>query len=233
MRRGTVLRAWQENDLQPHRTRSGKFSTVPALEQKVSDVIRLYLHPPERAVVMCVAEKSQIPALDRTQPLLPMRPGQVERRTPDYVRHGTATLFAALDIAHWRGHRHDLRSAPSAGAPPVPAVGGPALPGGHLHLVLDNYRTHKHPEAQAWLEHHPRFHVHLTLASSGWLNQVETCFYLVHRKAIQRGVFRSVDRLKKAIQRVLDAGNEGKHPFVRVKSTAEGLLEPPATRARS
>ena len=184
-----MLRAWQDHDLQPHRTRSFKFSTDPELEQKVTDVIGLYLHPPEKAVVLCVDEKSQIQALDRTQPLLPMRPGQVERRIHDYVRHGTATLFAALDIATgevtgrtYARHRHEefLRFLQSVAR---------RYPRGQLHLVLDNYRTHKHPEVQAWLAHHPRFHLHFTPTSSSWLNQVETWFSLVHRKAIHRGVF--------------------------------------------
>jgi len=221
--RSTVLRAWQDHDLQPHRTRSFKFSTDPELEQKVTDVIGLYLHPPEKAVVLCVDEKSQIQALDRTQPLLPMRPGQVERRTHDYVRHGTATLFAALDIATgevtgrtYARHRHEefLRFLQLVAR---------RYPRGQLHLVLDNYRTHKHPEVQAWLAHHPRFHLHFTPTSSSWLNQVETWFSLVRRKAIHRGVFRSVAHLKDAIQRFLDAWNDRKHPFVWVKSATAVL----------
>jgi transposase len=223
--KSTVLRVWRDHDLQPHRTRGFKFSTDPELEAKVTDVIGLYLHPPEKAVVLCVDEKSQIQALDRTQPLLPMRPGQLERRTHDYVRHGTATLFAALDIATgevtgrtYARHRHQefLKFLQLVAR---------RYPRGQLHLVLDNYRTHKHPEVQAWLAHHPRFHLHFTPTSSSWLNQVETWFSIVHRKAIRRGVFRSVAHLKDAIQRFLDAWNERKHPFAWVK-TADQVLRP-------
>lgn len=220
----TVLRIWREHDLQPHRTRGFKFSTDPNLEAKVTDVVGLYLHPPEQAVVLCVDEKSQIQALDRTQPLLPLRPGQPERRTHDYVRHGTATLFAALDVASgevtgrcYARHRHQefLKFLQLVAT---------RYPRGHLHLVLDNYRTHKHPEVVAWLERHPRFHLHFTPTSASWLNQVETWFSIVHRKAIHRGVFRSVAHLKDAIQRFLDAWNDAKHPFSWVK-TADEILE--------
>ena len=221
----TVLRIWREHDLQPHRTRSFKSSTDPLLEQKVTDVVGLYLHPPEKAVVLCVDEKSQIQALDRTQPLLPMRPGQPERRTHDYVRHGTATLFAALDIATgevtgrtYARHRHQefLKFLQLVVR---------RYPAGQLHLVLDNYRTHKHPEVQLWLQHHPRIHLHFTPTSASWLNQVETWFSIVHRKAIRRGVFRSVPHLKDAIQRFLDAWNSRCRPFAWIKSADEILAK--------
>lgn len=172
--RSTVQRVWQDHDLQPHRRRSFKYSTDPELDAKVNDVVGLFLHPPEKAVVLCVDEKGQIQALDRTQPLLPMRPGQVERRTHDYVRHGTATLFAALDIATgevtgetYARHRHQEFSK-------FLQLVARRYPRGELHLVLDNYRTHKHPEVQAWLARHSRFHLHFTPTSSSWLNQVET-----------------------------------------------------------
>jgi transposase len=220
----TVLRIWRDHELQPHRTRSFKSSTDPELEAKVIDVVGLYLHPPEKAVVvLCVDEKSQIQALDRTQPLLPMRPGQPERRTHDYVRHGTATLFAALDIASgevtgrtYARHRHQefLKFL---------QLVAKRYPRGQVHLVLDNYRTHKHPEVNAWLARHPRFHLHFTPTSASWLNQVETWFSIVHRKAIRRGVFRSVAHLTAAIQRFLDAWNSNCHPFTWVK-TADQLL---------
>jgi len=190
---------------------------------KVSDVVGLYLHPPEKAVVLCVDEKSQIPALDRTQPLLPMRPGQVERRTHDYVRHGTAALFAALDVAtgevtgrSYARHRHQEFLA-------FLRLVVRRYPRGPLHLVLDNYRTHKHPEVQQWLQKHPRVHLHFTPTSARWMNQVETWFSIIHRKAIRRGVFRSVPHLKGAIQRFIDAWNAKKHPFVWVK-TADQIL---------
>jgi transposase len=206
-----------------HRTRGFKYSTDPELEQQVTDVVGLYLQPPEKAVVLCVDEKSQIQVLDRTQPLLPMRPGQVERRTHDYVRDGTATLFAARDIATGEAtgrtcarHRHQefLKFLQLVAR---------RYPRGQLHLVLDNYQTHKHPEVQAWLARHPRFHPHFTPTSSSWLNQVETWFSIVHRAAIHRGVFRSVAHLKDAIQRFLDAWNERKHPFVWVKTADQAL----------
>ena len=221
--KSTVLRIWQDQDLQPHRTRGFKFSTDPELEQKVTDVVGLYLHPPEKAVVLCVDEKSQIQALDRTQPLLPLRRGQVERRTHDYVRHGTATLFAALDIASgevtgrcYARHRHQefLRFLELINT---------RYPGIELHLVLDNYRTHKHPEVRDWLAHHQRFHLHFTPTSASWMNQVETWFSIVHRKAVRRGVFRSVAHLKDAIERFLAAWNVNKHPFAWVKSADQIL----------
>lgn len=169
----TVLRVWRDHDLQPHRSRSFKASTDPQLEEKVTDVVGLYLHPPEKAAaVLCVDEKSQIQALDRTQPLLPLRPGQPERRTHDYVRHGTATLFAALDIAtgevagrSYARHRHQefLKFLQLIAR---------RYPRGEVHLLLDNYRTHKHPEVTAWLASHRRFQLHFTphereLAESG------------------------------------------------------------------
>ena len=194
--KSTVLRIWQDQDLQPHRTRGFKFSTDPELEQKVTDVVGLYLHPPEKAVVLCVDEKSQIQALDRTQPLLPLRRGQVERRTHDYVRHGTATLFAALDIA-------------------TGEVTG--------RCYARHRRTHKHPEVRDWLAHHQRFHLHFTPTSASWMNRVETWFSVVHRKAVRRGVFRNVAHLKDAIERFLAAWNVNKHPFAWVKSADEIL----------
>lgn len=220
----TVLRVWRDHDLQPHRTRTFKFSTDPNLEAKVVDVVGLYLHPPEKAAaVLCVDEKSQIQALDRTQPLLPMRPGQPERRTHDYVRHGTATLFAALDVAtgevtgrSYARHRHQefIRFL---------ELVVQRYPRGDLHLVLDNYRTHKHPDVQRWLRRHRRIHLHFTPTSASWLNQVETWFSIVHRKALRRGVFRSVAQLKDAIQRFLDAWNSQCRPFAWVK-TADEIL---------
>jgi transposase len=220
---GSVLAIWREHQLQPHRTRTFKSSTDPQLEEKVRDVIGLYLHPPEKAVVLCLDVKSQIQALDHTQPLLPMRPGQPERRTHDYVRHGTATLFAALDVASgevtgrsYARHRHQefLKFLQLVAR---------RYPTGELHFVLDNYRTHKHPEVQQWLRRHRRIHLHFTPASASWLNQVETWFSIVHRKAIRRGVFRSVGHLKDAIQRFLDAWNSQCHPFAWVK-TADDIL---------
>ncbi len=219
----TVQRVWREHNLQPHRVRGFKYSTDPELEAKVTDVIGLYLHPPEKALVLCVDEKSQIQALDRTQPLLPMRPGQPERRTHDYVRHGTATLFAAFDIASgtvtgrvYPRHRHQefLKFL---------KVIDQRYPRIDLHLVLDNYRTHKHPVVKAWLAEHQRFHLHFTPTSASWMNQVETWFSILHRQAIQRGVFRSVRALMAAIGRFLDNWEARKHPFAWVKTPEQVL----------
>ncbi|MGH7640619.1 MAG: IS630 family transposase [Candidatus Dormibacteria bacterium] len=214
----TVRTIWRQHRLQPHRSRTFKFSQDPDLASKVTDVVGLYLHPPEKAVVLSVDEKSQIQALDRTQPLLPMRPGQVERRTHDYVRHGTTTLFAALDVATgevtgrcYAHHRHQefLRFL---------RLVARSYPRGQIHLVLDNYATHKHPEVQLWLLRHPRFHLHFTPTSASWMNQVECWFSILHRQAIRRGVFQSLAALRLAIQRFLDAWNDQKHPFAWVKT---------------
>jgi transposase len=219
----SVQRIWKEHGLQPHRSRTFKHSTDPRLEEKVTDVVGLYLHPPEKAVVICVDEKSQIQALDRSQPLLPMRPGQPERRTHDYVRHGTTTLVAGLDIATgqvtgrcYQRHRHQefLRFLEHLAR---------AYPRGPAHLVLDNYSTHRHPNVAGWLRRHPRFHLHFTPTSASWLNQVETFFSILQRRAIKRGVFTSVVELKRAIQRFLDRWNDQCKPFAWVK-TPEQIL---------
>jgi transposase len=222
----TVQRIWHEHRLQPHRTRTFKFSHDPLLAEKVTDVVGLYLHPPEKALVLCVDEKSQIQALDRTQPLLPLRPGQVERRSHDYVRHGTTTLFAALDVATgnvtgrcYESHRHQefLRFL---------KVIATTHRRGQIHLVLDNYQTHKHPVVRDWLEDHPRFHLHFTPTSASWMNQVETWFSILQRRAIRRGVFRSVAVLNAAIQRFLDGWNDTHaHPFSWVKTADEILAK--------
>lgn len=219
----TVHRVWRENRLQPHRTESFKFSTDPLLAERVRDVVGLYLDPPEKAVVLSVDEKSQIQALDRTQPLLPMRPGQPERHTHDYVRHGTTTLFAALDVASgevtgkcYRMHRHEEFLA-------FLKLLDRTYPKVELHLILDNYRTHKHPDVVAWLSERPRFHLHFTPTSASWMNQVEIWFSLLSRRAIQRGVFRSVAALRDAVMRFLSAWNDKKRPFIWVKS-AEQIL---------
>jgi transposase len=191
----------------------------------VTDVVGLYLHPPEKAVVLAVDEKSQIQALDRTQPLLPMRPGQVERRPHDNVRHGTTTLFAALDVATgevtgrcYARHRHEelLRFL---------RLVARRYPRGQIHLVLDNYATHKHPEVQQWLRRHPRFHLHFTPTSASWMNQVECWFSILHRAAIRRGVFHNLAALRTAIQRFLDAWNDNRHPFTWVKSPEQILAK--------
>ncbi len=219
----TIARAWREYGVQPWRSETFKFSTDPELVGKVTDVVGLYLAPPENAVVLCVDEKSQIQALDRTAPMLPMRPGDVEKRTHDYKRHGTTTLFAALEIATGQvtgavkpKHRRQeflafLRQLDRA------------YPGRELHLVMDNYATHKTSEVRAWLDQHPRFRVHFTPTSGSWLNLVEVWFGIIDKQAIRRGVFTSVKDLNAKIRQFIIGWNDRKHPFVWTK-TPEQIL---------
>jgi transposase len=221
---GTINTIWRDMGLQPHRTRTFKQSNDPRLEEKVTDVVGLYMNPPEHAVVLCVDEKTQIQALvDRTQPLLPMKPHQVERRTHDYVRHGITSLFAALEVATgavtgacYQRHRHEEFLA-------FLTLLVRAYPRKELHLVLDNVSSHQTPEVQRWLRRHRRVHLHFTPTGSSWLNQVETWFSILSRRAIRRGAFTSLQALVDAIQRFLDAWNENSRPFVWVKS-AEQIL---------
>jgi transposase len=220
---GTINTIWRDMGLQPHRTRTFKHSNDPLLEEKVTDVVGLYMNPPEHAVVLCVDEKTQIQALDRTQPLLPMKPHQVERRTHDYVRHGITSLFAALEVATgavtgacYQRHRHEEFLA-------FLALLVRAYPRKELHIVVDNVSSHQTPEVQRWLRRHPRVHLHFTPTGSSWLNQVETWFSILSRRAIRRGAFTSLQALTDAIQRFLDAWNENSRPFVWVKS-AEQIL---------
>lgn len=219
----TVLRVWRRNGLQPHRSETFKFSTDPLLAEKVVDIVGLYLNPPEGALVLCVDEKSQIQALERSQPLLPMRPDSAERRTHDYRRHGTTTLFAAINIATaevlgtcMQRHRHQefLRFL---------RLLNRTYPHGEIHLVMDNYATHKHAKIETWFERHPRFVRHFTPTSASWMNQVETWFGILTSQAIRRGSFSSTDALMKAIHRFIRAWNDGGQPFVWVK-TAEQIL---------
>jgi putative transposase len=210
--------------VQPHRSRSFKLSTDPFFIEKVRDVVGLYLNPPEHALVLCVDEKSQVQALERTQPLLPMGLGYVEGVTHDYVRHGTTTLFAALDIANGSvftqckpRHRHQeflsfLRHI-EASVPPTLEV----------HLICDNYVTHKHPRVRSWLARRPRFHLHFTPTYSSWLNQVERWFALITNQAIRRGSFQSVTDLKRQITAFVDHYNQHPKPFMWT-ATAESIL---------
>ena len=219
----TVARAWREYGVQPWKSETFKFSTDPELVAKVTDVVGLYLSPPENAIVLCVDEKSQIQALDRTAPMLPMRIGDAEKRTHDYKRHGTTTLFAALEIAtgHVTGavkakHRRQeflafLRQL------------NRAYPEQDLHLVMDNYATHKTPEVKAWLEKHTRFHVHFTPTSGSWLNLVEVWFGIIDKQAIRRGIFTSVKDLNAKIRQFITGWNDRKHPFVWTKTSEEIL----------
>lgn len=220
---GTVQRIWKQNRLQPHRSRSFKFSRDPELVKKVTDIVGLYLEPPQNAVVLSCDEKSQIQALDRTQPLLPMRPGQVERRTHDYKRHGTTTLFAALDLARGEVTGHCSERHGVADFLDFLKLVNRTYPRGQLHLIIDNYHTHKNAKTKEWLARHHRFHLHFTPTSASWLNQVEGWFSLLSRRAIRRGVFRSVGQLVEVIQAFIDAWNKQRHPFVWVK-TSEQIL---------
>jgi len=221
----SVGRIWRAFGLQPHRVETFKLSSDPLFIDKVRDVVGLYLAPPEHALVLCVDEKSQIQALDRTQPLLPMRPGQAERRSHDYARHGTTSLFAALDIATGRVigrcyQRHravEFRKFLDAIDQAVPADLD-------LHLVLDNYATHKTPAVKAWLARHPRYHLHFTPTSASWLNQVERWFALLTEKQIRRGVHRSIDDLKADIEAFIAAHNDDPKPFIWTKS-ADAILQ--------
>jgi transposase len=222
--RSSVSRIWRAFGLKPHRSETFKLSKDPLLVPKVRDIVGLYLHPPDRAVVLCVDEKTQIQALDRTQPLLPLRPGMAERRSHDYVRNGTTSLFAALDVATGKviGEFHQkhrsiefkkfLQTIDSA----VPAHLG-------VHIVLDNYGTHKAPVVAQWLKKHPRFVLHFTPTYSSWLNQVERWFADLTTKAIRRGAHRNVRELENAIRAYLDAKNDDPKPFVWTKSADQIL----------
>ena len=219
-----VSRIWRAFGLQPHRQETFKLSSDPLFVEKVRDIVGLYLDPPMKAMVLCVDEKSQIQALDRTQPLLPLAPGIPERRTHDYARHGTTTLFAALDIATGevigqthRRHRgaeflQFLRTI-EANVPPKMDV----------HLVMDNYATHKTPTIKAWFARNPRFHVHFTPTSASWLNQVERWFATLTQNYIRRGTHRSTRQLEQAIRQYLELNNNNPKPFVWSKSAHDIL----------
>jgi len=222
--KSTVARYFQLFGVQPHRTKSFKLSTDPFFVEKVRDIVGLYLNPPEHALVLCVDEKSQIQALERTQPVLPLGLGYVEGVTHDYLRHGTTTLFAALDIASGeilaqchRRHRHQefLRFLAHIDA----AVPAPL----DVHLIVDNYATHKHPKVRAWLARRPRYHLHFTPTYASWLNQVERWFALITSRAIRRGSFRTVRELVRRIERFVTHYNDGARPFAWT-ATAESIL---------
>ena len=220
----TVQRIWRAFGLQPHRLETFKLSTDPDFVAKVRDVVGLYVSPPDHAIVLCVDEKSQIQALDRSQPMLPMRPGQPARRSHDYKRHGTTSLFAALDIATGRvigkcygRHRAvEFRKFLDEIEAAVPTDLD-------VHLVIDNYATHKAPTVRNWLNRRPRWHVHLTPTSSSWLNQVERFFALLTERQIRRGIHRSVAALKSAITTFIERHNADPKPFRWTKS-ADDIL---------
>lgn len=222
MSQTTVRRIWHAFGLQPHRSETFKLSKDPLFVEKVRDICGLYLHPPDRAMVLCVDEKSQIQALDRTQPLLPMRPGQVERRTHDYVRHGTTSLFAALDIktgnvigqCHSRHRAKEFRKFLDTVDAAVPKELD-------VHLVLDNYGTHKTALIRRWLLKRPRFHFHFTPTSASWINLVERWFADLTQRQLRRGAHRSTAELEAAIRSYLDCNNEAPKPFVWTKTADE------------
>jgi transposase len=217
---GSIWRAW---GIQPHRTETFKFSTDPQLEAKIRDVVGLYLDPPERAVVLCVDEKSQVQALERTAPMLPLRPGLPAKATYDYRRHGTTTLFAALEIATGKvthlcqpRHRHQeflrfLRQIATT------------YPQQRLCIVVDNYGSHSHPKVRTWLTRNPPITLHFTPTSSSWLNMVEIFFSIITRQAIRRGSYTSTAELHDTINTYIESWNDRTHPFIWTK-TADQLL---------
>ena len=219
-----ISRIWRAFALQPHRVKTFKLSKDPLFIDKVRDIVGLYLQPPDKALVLCVDEKSQIQALDRTQPVLPMRPGQAERRTYDYTRHGTTTLFAALDAKsgeiigefHQRHRAREFRTFLDTINDAVPEKLD-------VHLIVDNASTHKTPLIHRWLARHPRFHVHFTPTGSSWINLVERWFAALTEKQIRRGVHRSTRELEAAIRRYIELTNDRPTPFVWTK-TADEIL---------
>lgn len=223
--KSTIGRIWRKFDLKPHLQDSFKLSTDPLFVDKVVDVVGLYHNPPEKAVVLCVDEKSQIQALDRSQPILPIMPGTPQRRTHDYLRHGITSLFAAFDIAdgtvisalHRRHRAIEFRKFLTTIDKAVPRELD-------VHLVCDNYATHNTPEVKAWLARHPRFHVHFTPTGSSWMNQVERWFGLLTDRLIRRGVHTSIEALEKDITAWIDEWNDNPRPF-RWTKTADEILK--------
>ncbi len=224
LNRMAINRIWRAFGLQPHRTETFKLSPDPLLIDKVRDIVGLYVNPPEHAVVLCVDEKSQIQALDRTQPLLPMRPGQAERRTHDYERHGTTSLFAALEMKtgqvmgrfHRRHRSVEFRKF-------LDAIEAETPRGLDVHLIMDNYGTHKTLLIRNWFAKRPRFHVHFTPTYGSWINLVERWFAELTNRQIRRGVHRSVADLETAIREFIDVHNEVARPYVWTKS-ADDIL---------
>jgi transposase len=223
--KSTVQRIWNRNRLQPHLHKTFKYSNDPLLIEKVVDVVGLYLNPPERALVLSIDEKSQIQALNRTQPLLPLKFGHPECRTHDYERNGTTTLFAALNVATGevvgkckKAHRHQdfldfLR------------IIDETYQEGEIHLILDNYATHKQPTVKSWFARRPRYVLHFTPTSASWMNQIETWFSILTRRAVRRGSFKGVTPLRKAIHAFIDQWNEEALPFKWVKTPNQILAK--------
>ena len=222
----TIQRIWEAHRLAPHRLRSFKRSNDPAFAEKVQDIVGLYMHPPAHAVVLSIDEKSQIQALDRTQPGLPLKPGKAGTMTHDYKRHGTTTLFAAFNVLDgavtgrcMQKHTHQefIRF--------LNAVDREVPPGKLVHAILDNYATHKHPKVRTWLARHPRWVFHFTPTSGSWLNAVENFFSALTRKRIRRGVFRSIVDLQAAINRYLKEHNDDPKPFIWTKPAKDILAK--------
>jgi transposase len=222
MSQSAVSRIWRAFALQPHRSETFKLSRDPMFIEKVRDIVGLYLNPPERALVLCVDEKAQIQALDRTQPLLPMRPGQIERRTHDYERHGTTSLFAALEMASGKiigeCHRRHRAAEFRRFLDTVEAATPAEL---DVHLILDNYGTHKTPLIRRWLVRHPRYHLHFTPTGSSWINLVERWFATLTERQLRRGVHRSTRELELALRHYVEAYNQDPKPFVWTKTAEE------------
>lgn len=230
--RSTVQRVWSDNGLRPHRIKSFKVSNDPRFAEKLVDVVGLYLDPPEHALVLSCDEKSRIQALDRTQKSLPLFPGRLKTLTHDYKRNGTTTLFAALELAEGRiiadcmpRHRHQEWLA---FLKKIDAETPPEL---DLHLIVDNYATHKHPKVLAWLKRHPRFHMHFTPTSSSWLNVIERWFRDLTQRRLRRGVFRSVDELVQAIRDYVEHHNADPKSFVWTKKAEDILAKVARARA--
>ena len=224
--KSTVQQVWSARGLKPHRVETFKLSNDPKFEEKLVDVVGLYLNPPEKAIVLCADEKSSVQALDRTQASLPMVKGRGETMTHDYKRNGTTTLFAALDVLTGTvisecmpRHRHQewLKF--------LKTIDRQVPKDLQIHLILDNYATHKHHDVQQWLDKHPRFHLHFTPTSSSWLNLVERWFRELTDKALRRGVFRSVPDLIASIQEYIDAHNENPRPYVWTATTGSILAK--------
>ncbi|HEY8072995.1 MAG TPA: IS630 family transposase [Labilithrix sp.] len=225
MSQSAVTRIWRAFALQPHRTTTFKLSKDPLFIEKVRDIVGLYLSPPDKALVLCVDEKTQIQALDRTQPLLPMGPGYVESRTHDYVRHGTTSLFAALDVKTGKvigecRRRHRASEFKDF----LNTIDETVAPNLDVHLILDNSSTHKTPAIHRWLAKRPRYHLHFTPTSSSWINLVERWFAALSAKQIKRGTHRSSRQLEAAIRSYIDINNEVPKPFVWTK-TADEIFE--------
>ncbi len=228
----TVQRIWASAGLKPHRTETFKFSTDPDLEAKIRDVVGLYLAPPKRAIVLSVDEKTQIQALDRSQPMLPLRPGQVERHTHDYKRNGTTCLFAALEVANGRVTKQARARHTGEDFLAFMRLVARTYPRRRIHVVLDNVSTHKTPDVVKWLSRHKRFTFHFTPTSASWMNQVETWFGILTRQAIRRASHPSVAALIAGIDSFTDAWNAGATPFAWVK-TADEILTKAVRKAQA